>query len=58
MAWLCTWGILWFSVFMAMWWIEVVCLSNISAAIYALIVAVLFYYFQLYLPQWVHTYIV
>lgn len=48
------WGIVWFSVAMAMWWMDIFCLSRTSAVLYAVVVAVLFYFFQLYLPQWIH----
>lgn len=53
--WILMWCVIWLSIFLAMWWIEVFCMSTIGAVIYSSVVAGGFYFLQLYLPQFIHN---
>lgn len=56
-AWLLGWIVQWIYVFIAIWLFDIVCLSGISAAIYSIIVGVIYYYLQLNMPTLVERWL-
>ncbi|PIT54223.1 hypothetical protein GA0061082_102258 [Snodgrassella sp. R-53583] len=56
-AWLLGWIAQWIYVFIAIWLFDIVCLSSLSAAIYSIIVGVVYYYLQLNMPTLVERWL-
>ncbi|WMY92487.1 hypothetical protein [Snodgrassella communis] len=56
-AWLLGWIAQWIYVFIAIWLFDIVCLGSVSAAIYSIIVGVVYYYLQLNMPTLVERWL-
>lgn len=56
-AWLLGWIVQWIYVFIAIWLFDIVCLGSVSAAIYSIIVGVVYYYLQLNMPTLVERWL-